>query len=206
MFIGIDLTSSERKPSALVGLDEGLGLTFFNLLRSDAEIIKTIEEASPRVVAIDAPLTLSKGLCCLEESCPCQPQMEAKGRSCERELARMGIPCYFTTKRSIIKNMVYRAIGFRDRLEFEGYCVIEVYPYATKVVLFGKPIPRKTTPQGLGFLRGHLCELLPSLSPYIGWFNHDLCDAAICAYTAYLYGRICGRLIGDIEEGRVFIP
>ena len=105
------------------------------------------------MIAIDAPLSLPKGLCCLEDICSCQPISEVKGRNCERELAKLGIPCYFTTKKSIIKAMVYRGIRLKTELEAMGYKVIEVYPYASKLRLFGKPIPSKLNPDGLTFLK-----------------------------------------------------
>jgi len=202
---GLDLTSSQVRPSACIGLDEDLGLTFLGLLSDDAEIISAAQRHRPVMVAIDAPLTLPQGLCCLEESCACQPLVESKGRGCERELARLGIPCYFTTKRSIIKAMVYRAMGLRQELARLGMRVIEVYPYATKVCLWGKPIPRKTRPQGLFFLRERLASLVPALRPYLGCLGHDLCDAALAAYTAYLYSRSRTIAIGD-EAGLIYLP
>ncbi len=132
-------------------------------------------------------LACSEGLCCLEESCSCQPRAEVKGRSCERELVRLGIPCYFTTKKSIIKAMVYRGIRLKAELEAMGYEVIEVYPYASKVCLFGKFIPAKSKTAGLAFLKRRISGLLPDISAYVDGFNHHLCDVAIAAYTASLH-------------------
>jgi predicted nuclease with RNAse H fold len=129
-----------------------------------------------------------------------------KGRDCERELARSGIPCYFTTKKSIIKTMVYRGIGLKTELESMGYEVIEVYPYATKLRLFGRNIPKKTTPAGLAFLKQRICQLLPNIAPYVGGFNHDMCDAAIAAYTAFLYSQGKTELCGEPEEGTIYLP
>jgi len=158
------------------------------------------------LIAIDAPLSLPKGLCCLEESCSCQPRAKVKGRNCERELARLGIPCYFTTKKSIIKAMVYRGIRLKTELEAMGYKVIEVYPYASKLRLFGKPIPPKLRPEGLTFLKQRICQLLPSITAYIDGFNHDMCDAAIAAYTAFLCTRGKTELCGEPEEGTICLP
>jgi hypothetical protein len=158
------------------------------------------------LVAIDAPLSLPKGLCCLEESCPCQPSTELKGRSCERELAKQGIGLFRTTKKSIIKDMVPRAIRLKAELESAGYKVIEVYPYASKVRLWGKNIPKKTTPAGLAFLRQHISQLLPDSAPHVDRFNHDLCDAAIAAYTAFLHSQGKTELCGDIKEGVICLP
>ena len=158
------------------------------------------------MVAIDAPLSLPQGLCCLEESCSCQPQAGVKGRSCERELARLGIPCYFTTKKSIIKAMVYRGIRLKAELESMRYEVIEVYPYASKVRLWGKPIPPKQKPVGLLFLKQHISHLLPNIAAYVNDFTHDMCDAAIAAYTAYLHYQGKTELCGESEEGAICLP
>ena len=205
-FIGIDLTSSPKKSSACIGLDKELNLIFIGFLRTDSDIIALLCSQPSCLVAIDAPLTLPKGLCCLEESCSCQPKSSGKGRECEQELAKLGIPCYFTTKRSIIKPMVYRGVKIRGELEGRGYHVIEIYPYASKVRLWGKPIPKKTRPDGLDFLRDRLTSLVPCLTPYIDRFNHDLCDAAIAAYTACLYYSGETEQIGDPGEGTIYIP
>jgi predicted nuclease with RNAse H fold len=205
-FLGIDLTSSQSKPSACVGLDKGLNFIFAGSLGSRSEIAAVTKVHQPYVVAIDAPLTLPQGLCCLEESCGCQPLKVERGRSCERELVKLGIPCFFTTKRSIIKQMVYRGIKLRVELESQGYKVIEVYPYASKVCLWGKPIPSKWRLIGLAFLRNHLAALIPHLAPYVEKFDHNLCDAAIAAYTAYLYYLGKTELIGNPEEGMIYIP
>ncbi|MBE9502329.1 MAG: DUF429 domain-containing protein [Dehalococcoidia bacterium] len=205
-FIGIDLTSSPKRPSACVGLDEKLRLVFYDLLSSDGDILEAIESHCPGIVAIDAPLGLPKGLCCLEESCSCQAQLPGKGRICERELSRRGIPCYYTTKKSIIKNMVYRAIGLKREIVARGCEVIEVYPYATKVALFGRSIPPKSKPAGISFLRQGLAKLMPHMAPYLPQFDHDLCDALVAAYTAYLYTQGEAEVLGDIEEGAICVP
>ncbi len=205
-FLGIDLTCSQSKPSTGIGLDENSDFIFAALLSSNAEIVAVIEAHQPYIVAIDAPLSLPQGFCCLEESCCCHSLEAAKGRNCERELARLGIPCFFTTKRSIIKKMVCRGIELKAELEGQGYKVIEVYPYATKLRLWGKPIPAKSTPSGLIFLQERLGNLLPSLASYVVRFDHHFCDAAIAAYTAYLDYVDKAEHIGNPEEGIICIP
>lgn len=204
--MGADLTSAEAKPSACVGLDRELRLIYFGFLYHDSDIVKLAARHGFELVAIDAPLSLPKGLCCLEESCSCQPITGIKGRRCERELAGLGIPCYFTTKKSIIKAMVYRGIRLKAELESKGYEVIEVYPYASKVRLFGGNIPKKTTPAGLAFLKQHISRLLPGIAPYVDGFNHDLCDGAIAAYTAFLHSQNKTELCGEPEEGSICLP
>ena len=205
-FIGIDLTMPDRKPTAYAGLSTDLRPCCLGFWDSDDEIVDAIIRWRPRLVAIDAPLSLPKGMDCLEEDCPCRSLLPQKGRACERELAKLGIPCYFTTKKSIIKEMVYRGINLKKELCRRGYEVIEVYPYASKVRLFGKPIPPKTRARGLAFLKEYLAYLIPDLAPYISKLNHDLCDALIAAYTAYLHSRSETEAVGDPGEGLIWIP
>jgi predicted nuclease with RNAse H fold len=205
-FLGIDLTSKESKPSACLGLDNELNLIYHGFLNRDSDILQTVNRLQFDLIAIDAPLSLPKGLCCLEEGCPCQPTSGAKGRDCERELAKSGIPCYFTTKKSIIKAMVYRGIRLKTGLESQGYKVIEVYPYASKIRLFGKNIPKKTTPAGLAFLKQRICQWLPDITAGIDGFNHDMCDAAIAAYTALLCSQGKAELCGEPGEGTICLP
>jgi len=202
-FVGIDLASSARKASAYARLTDELEISF-DLLRTDSDLLKAVEGDKPALVAIDAPLGLPRGACCLEESCGCQPL--SKLRECEQELAKRGIPCFFTTKRSIIKPLVYRAIGLKEKLETQGYEVIEIYPYASKICLWGRPIPSKLKPEGLHFLRRKLSELLPRLSFKEGELNHDLCDAILAAYTAWLFYHGQAEAIGNPVEGQIVIP
>jgi len=205
-FIGIDLTSSSQKPSACVGLGEDLNLVFAGFLVADSDIVASVSSHVFCIVAIDAPLTLPQGFCCLGKNCGCQAKSPKKGRKCERDLAKLGISSYFTSKKSIIKEMVYRGIRIRKDLEERGNKVVEVYPYASKVCLWGKPIPSKLKPAGLDFLRSHLVTLMPSLTPYVADFNHDLCDAAIAAHTAYLCNLGKTLEFGDPTEGTICIP
>ena len=37
-------------------------------------------------------------------------------------------------------------------------------------------------------------------------FNHDLCDAAIAAYTAYLHYQGKTELCGEPEDGAICLP
>jgi predicted nuclease with RNAse H fold len=97
-------------------------------------------------------------------------------------------------------------MGLKNKLCQQGFQIIEIYPYASKVRLFGKAIPKKTAPQGVAFLKARLGDVLPSLKPYLGMFDHDLCDAAIAAYTAFLYQQNKVDALGNSEEGLIFVP
>jgi len=208
-FFGIDLTSTEAKPSACLGLDSKSQLVYLGFLTENRDIVTLLNFYSPQVIAIDAPLSLPLGLCCLEESCPCKPKFPRKNRQCDQELRQQGIPCYPTSKKTFIKDLIYRGIELKTSIGREvkqAGQVIEVYPFASKVRLFGKTIPRKTTKQGMSFLRDKLGEILPGLKPYLDMLDHDLCDAAVAAYTALLYHQNRVDALGNNEEGLIFIP
>ena len=161
------------------------------------------------MIAIDAPLSLPAGLCCLEENCLCRPKFPRKYRQCDQELRQQGIPCHPTSKRTFIKDLIYRGIELKTSISREvkqAGQVIEVYPFASKVRLFGTTIPQETTRQGMGLLRGKLGDILPTLRPYLDMFDHDLADAGIAAYTGLLYHQNRAETLGDSEDGLIFIP
>jgi predicted nuclease with RNAse H fold len=208
-FFGIDLTSTEAKPSACLGLNSRSQLVYLGFLTKNRDMVALLGFYSPQVIAIDAPLTLPLGLCCLDEGCPCQPKSPRKNRQCDQELRRQGIPCYPTTKKTFIKDLIYRGIDLKTSIGHElkqASQVVEVYPFASKVRLFGATMPRKTTKQGISFLRDKLGNILPGLKPYLDMFDHDLCDAAVAAYTGLLYHQNRGEALGNCEEGLIFIP
>jgi len=208
-FFGIDLTSTEAKPSACLGLDSKSQLVYLGFLIENRDIVTLLNFYSPQVIAIDAPLSLPSGLCCLEESCPCKPEFPRKNRQCDQELRQQGIPCYPTSKKTFVKDLIYRGTELKNSIgrEAKQDCqVIEVYPFASKVRLFGKTVPRKTTKQGMSFVRDKLGEILPGLEPYLDMFDHDMCDAAVAAYTALLYHQNRVEALGNSEEGLILIP
>ena len=208
-FFGIDLTSAEAKPSACLGLDSRSQLAYFGFLTKNRDMVALLSFYSPQVIAIDAPLSLPLGFCCLEESCPCQPKFFGKNRQCDRELRRQGIPCYPTTKKTFIKDLIYRGIELKTSIDHElrqAGQVIEVYQFASKVRLFGTTMPRKTTRQGMSFFRDKLGNILPSLRPHLDMFDHDLCDAAVAAYTGLLYHQNRAEVLGNNKEGLILIP
>jgi predicted nuclease with RNAse H fold len=205
-YLGIDLASTPQRPSAFAVLNDQGSLRDLGLVREDDDILALARRWRPRYLAIDAPLSLPEGMCCLEESCPCAPAAPDRLKAAERALLREGIGLFRTTKRSIIKAMVYRAIGLRRALEERGYTVMEIYPYASKVRLFGRPIPKKTTKAGQQWLRQRLEGLVPGLREHRHPLSHDQLDAIVAAYTAYLHGQGQAEAVGDGEEGAIYVP
>jgi len=150
-FFGIDLTSTEAKPSACLGLDGKSQLVYLGFLTKNRDIVALLNLYSPQVIAIDAPLSLPLGLCCLEQGCTCKQKFPRKNRQCDQELRQQGMSCYPTSKKTFIKDLIYRGIELKTRIGcgVKQVCqVIEVYPFASKTRLFGETVPRKTTKQG----------------------------------------------------------
>ncbi len=204
--LGIDLAASSKRPSAYAVLNGHQELSEMGAFHTYEELLEVLDGHKPNIIAIDAPLTLPLGLDCLEESCPCEPSLKQKGRTAEVELAHMGIGCFYTSKRSIIKGLVYRGVEFYRALTTRGHQVIEVYPYATKVVLFGDKIPRKASRQGMAFVKEKLRELIWGLDPIVDGLNHDRCDALLAAYTAHCHFEEGTDSLGLAEEGYIVIP
>jgi predicted nuclease with RNAse H fold len=205
-YLGIDPTSAPGRPSAFAVLgDQGI-LHGLGLVQEDDDILALASRWRPRYLAIDAPLSLPEGMCCLEEKCPCTPASPDGLKAAERALLKEGIGLFRTSKRSIIKAMVYRAIGLRRALEERGHAVVEVYPYASKVRLFGRPIPKKTTKAGRQWLRQRLEGLVAGLREHEGRLGHDELDAIVAAYTAYLRGQGQAEAVGDPREGLIYVP
>lgn len=46
----------------------------------------------------------------------------------------------------------------------------------------------------------------PIFFAYVAGFNHYLCDAAVAACTAFLYWQGKTKLIGEAEEGAIWLP
>ena len=204
--MGLDPTSSEKKASGCAVLDSNANLLHLSAVKTDDDILGLVERYKPDIVGIDSPLGYPTGMCCLEESCSCESVHEFKGRRCEKMLSAQGISLYYTTKRTFIKKMIYRSINLKARMESMGSQVIEVYPYGSKVRLFGKPIPKKTRRVGREFLHSKLTKLVPGLSDYEGRINHDMYDGLVAAYTAYLYGLGQCELIGPEDEVQIVLP
>lgn len=103
----------------------------------------------------------------------------------ERELPRLGMACYYSARDSIIKKTVYRGTWLKDHLTSQGYELIDVYRYASKVRLFGR-LPPKTTTEGSCTLQQRLHGVIPPIPhPKEQLLSHDVLDATLAAQTAF---------------------
>ncbi len=205
--LGIDLRASSKKPSVVAILDSESYLTELASCYEDSELTDLVGKVQPDLIAIGAPLNLPSGFCCLDQSCGCRFSIAGrKGRLFELELAKMGISCFYTNKGSIIRELIYRGIRLSQSLKAEGYNVIEVYPHATKMLLFGDKLPPKNSAASLGYMISHLTPLVSGMEKHADDLDRNACDAIINAYTGQLHAHADTDVLGDPEEGMLVLP
>ena len=207
VILGVDLRASSNKPSTVVALDSDSNVVFFKVFNTDVELHEMVESCKPELIAIGAPLGLPDGLCCLEPDCSCAFSVpQKKGRQSEIELARLGISCFFTSKGSIIRNLIYRSIRLNQELGELGYPVIEVYPHDTKMILFGDKAPPKNNPGSVPFLKERFIPLIQGLGPHLDAMDRNTCDAVLNAYTGVLHCQNSTDMLGSEEDGMLVLP
>ena len=132
VFAGIDLAALPKNQTGACLFD---GSRFAcRTLHDDDEIIAFIEENHPRVVAIDAPLTLPRGRCCFDDSC-CGTR---KIRECDRMLISRGYRV-FPPGFSFMKQLTLRGKSLKEKLC--GYELIEVHPRTSMRILGPREFP-----------------------------------------------------------------
>jgi hypothetical protein len=185
--IGLDLAGVESRPTGLCILTGMKAETL--LVYADEEVLKRIEENKPKVLAIDAPLSLPAGRESIEQ------RTNVHLRECDKELLKRGIK-FFPVTLGPMRKLTTRGINLRRILENMHFKVIEVYPGGAQDVL---GIPRKQ--QGLERLRVGLEKLgVMGLSNRMS--DHEL-DAVTCALVGKLWLERKSITYGTSEQGIV---
>jgi predicted nuclease with RNAse H fold len=192
--VGIDLAGSPGRPTGLcilVGNQARVSVVF-----SDEEILQSVGKGA-EAIAIDAPLSLPRGRCCLRDDCPCAGK--AHFRVCDLELRRMKIK-FFPITLGPMRQLTVRGMALKKRLEAEGFRVFETYPGAAQDI-WG--IPRQKDLPGL-------LEGLKRFKIGGNWLDrgvtrHEL-DAFTCALAAREDVKGNSMALGDPEEGLMILP
>jgi hypothetical protein len=168
--VGLDLAGVESRPTGFCILKDMTAETF--LVHDDEEVLKRIEESKPKIVAIDAPLSLPAGRESIEQ------RTNVHLRECDKELLRRRIK-FFPITLGPMRKLTNRGINLRRILENKQFRVIEVYPGGAQDVL---GIPRKQ--KGLKRLRASLEKVgVRGLNNRMS--GHEL-DAVTCALVGKL--------------------
>lgn len=176
--MGIDLRSGPRYPTGLAVLDPERRLRLLRVVRTDEEIEEAVREHAPAIVAIDAPLALPEGRCCVDPSCACAEH------GIMRELDRLCAAAGYRPFPTLLPSMVgltLRGIALAERLRAEGVTVVEAYPGMAQDIL---GIPRKRDRDGLrrGLKRAGIRGIPRKRRP-----SHDELDAATAALVGLLH-------------------
>jgi predicted nuclease with RNAse H fold len=196
VIVGLDLAGVETRPTGYCKLTELRVET--SLVYTDKDILNKIRKMCPRVIAIDAPLSLPPGRKTLEE------RTSSHLRDCDRELLKRGIK-FFPLTLGPMRKLTERGMRLRKILEGENFKTIETYPGGAQDVL---RIPRKQ--KGLEKLKIGLENLgIKGLNSQMS--DHEF-DAVTSAYVGNLflegdaitYGNSCDGIVmpqGEINHG-----
>lgn len=184
LIVGLDLAGVESRPTGFCVLRELEAETF--LAYEDVEIVERISSVKPKVVAIDAPLSLPKGRTSIEE------RTSTHLRECDKELLKMGSR-FFPITLGPMRKLTTRGMKLKKILEDKHFRVIEVYPGGAQDVL---GIPRKQ--KGINRVMSGLKELkVEGLTQKMS--DHEL-DAVTCAYVGKLFLEGNARVYGTPEQ------
>ncbi len=198
--VGIDLAGVAHRETGVAVLRDGR-LDLLTAAGDDAEILALAALAGPGgTVAINAPLGLPRGRCCLDDDCACRHDPGTRSREGERELLRLGVPILAT---ALIKVLARRGYRIAAELRRGGCEPLEVYPFAT-LRLLGLPTAGKRTQLGRRRIHHALQALVPGLD-HPDASEHQL-DAVVCALTAHLWRQGRTRTVGAADEGLTVIP
>jgi predicted nuclease with RNAse H fold len=187
--VGIDLAGVEKRPTGLASIDTLKALEHC-VVHTDDEIVDYVETRRPRLVVVDAPLSIPRGRVSLDV-----PSVFHL-RECDKELLKRRIR-FFPVTLGPMRVLTKRGMRLAARLRSQGHRVFEGYPGGSQDIL---GVPRK----GMGVTV--LAEGLCGLGLRVGYWTHDELDAATLAYVGFLYLRGKAELIGDRNEGEILLP
>jgi predicted nuclease with RNAse H fold len=157
----------------------------FFQVRTDVELLEVQARASPRLVAIDAPLTL--------------PSTGRGLRLCDAEVRRMGVPI-LPPAMGPMRMLSERGARVAGLLREKGMRVIEVYPRGVQrtLSLIGRgERPSSVVARRIASLLG--VRVAEELSV-------DEIDALTCALVAFLHDVNKTVELGDPKEGTIVMP
>jgi len=192
--LGLDLAGSPRRPTGFCVL-RGRRVHVGHLY-GDEDILATVAGAAPQLVAIDAPLALPAGRCCLSNACACAGTTHF--RVSDYELRRLGIR-FFPMTLGPMRQLTQRGMQLKVALEARGIRVIETYPGAAQDI-WGIPRQRDVPGlrRGLSRFRLHGLDRMER-SPHV-------LDAVTCALVGKLYLGGGAWSIGSPDEALMILP
>jgi predicted nuclease with RNAse H fold len=212
MYVGLDPSASAQKKSGICVLNRNKEVQFIGKWNNFEEIIKILTPLNVKkyLIGIDGPLQLPHELdvCCFSYPSVCQHQQTTayKGRYCESILIKMGYRCFMTSKNSFVKSWILRCLNLKEYLQKQSFDTLEVFPFATRRILFPDLSGKKQTLQFRKILLSNLRRWGVHFPPEDRIYSHDELDAVLAAITALLHGNHQTEMIGDERDGFIIIP
>jgi predicted nuclease with RNAse H fold len=211
-YVGLDPSASARKKSGICILDFKKEIHFIGKWNEFEEIDEILRPviAKNYLIGIDGPLQLPHelGMCCFSSPTVCNHRQTTsyKGRYCEALLIKKGYRCFMTSQNSFVKSWILRCLSLNKYLQKQSLNTIEVFPFATRRILFPDLTGKKQKTQFRKTLLGNLQRWGVSFPQEDRVYSHDELDAVLAAITALLHGVQQTELIGDERDGFIVIP
>ncbi len=213
IFAGLDPSAKAENVSGLCLMDAEKNILELRKWHTREELLRLFlpYQKEIRWVGIDGPLQPPHELypCCFEENsgdCPHEQTTPFKGRYCEFLLNKNGFRCFTTSKNGFAKSWALRCFKLNEFLTAEGYRTVEVFPHASRRILFPDLVGKKQTSQNRKMLRQKLRKEGLKFPPKELVYTHDELDAVMAAYTVFLKEKGQTLALGDWRDGFVGIP
>ncbi len=188
--VGVDLAGVPHRPTGLCFLNESAARTSLCFL--DEDILEAIMSKKPKLVTIDAPLSLPPGRISIHQ------KNGEHFRPCDLELRKRKIP-FFPITLGPMRVLTERGMRLKSEIERRGFPVVEIYPGGAQDVW---KIPRAK--QDKARLREDLRRLgLRGLKKDCSF--HEL-DAATAALVGLFYLQGKAEVYGDFSTGAIVMP
>ena len=211
-FIGLDPSGSDNRASGIAVLDSAKKVVLLQRWFTLEELEQLLTSFPPEqsLIGIDGPLQPPHELqrCCFRPGHTCTHQQTTpyRGRYGEYQLIRLGFPCFPTSKNSFLKEWVTRCFDLNDWLQARGYSPLEVFPYATRRILFPTLSGKKQQRSFRRALQEKLQEAGIRFPETSRIYTHDELDALLAAFTAFLHKQGNSRRLGNEKDGWIIIP
>ncbi|UCF64684.1 MAG: DUF429 domain-containing protein [bacterium] len=213
LFIGLDPSASPIKASGISVINSVGKVVFLGKWHENEELLKIIASFpdSTDTIAIDGPLQPPHELrrCCFSAEsaeCPHQQTTPFKGRYCEQLLLKRGFRCFVSSKNSFAKKWMERCFQLNDFLHELALETIEVFPHATRKILFPELQGRKQKREFRTRLQVQLEGIGIKFPAPPKIYSHDELDAVLAAITNVLYVQGKTEKLGDEQDGYIHIP
>ncbi len=187
MLVGIDYGSKMAGTTAICTLSKGQYKVYQSVKKEDADlfILKTLETLKPKIIVIDAPLSLPRAY--FDKS------TDYFYRACDRMLSAMS-PMF-------LGGLTARAMKLKDQLHQREILVLEGYP---KALVHHLGIQEYYLKKDSSAIPGFLSQLAVSIqSEKIS--NWHQVDALLACITAQRVDQNKARQIGDPHEGIIHV-